>query len=440
MFVGAINATVRKFLAHTAKAFDRKVVVVGCSGNFTSESVISAYAKPAAIHSNDISFYSCMIGRWLTHQPLAFELADPEYEWLTPYLEDDTKALAAVMVLLDMLEFEKRNNAHRLRMWQLYLDSFGELVNQTMARLATADAQIKLASFYEGDVFEHFKRFDDDAIFCCYAPTYAGGYERLYKRLDRIVKWDEPGYELLDDERRDQLLAWMSARPFLWYDDRLIDGMEPVMQQRSGIHKTVYLYSNVIETPAYFTDKKISDLPSLPLAKSSFTIQPDSKIKVARITTTDLAKFKDAFLSKEIDFASGLWAFAVLIDGCGVGFLEFARSKYQHGEAYMMADFAVPGTRYKRLSKLMVMLARAGETRKALERVIQTRTRSFSTTAFTSRPVSMKYRGVLNLVKRGEDDKGQKFLNYEAEFNMLTWQETLQEWLSKHSSKVWSNN
>ncbi len=57
MFVGALNETVRRFLAHHGKVFDGRVVVVGCSGNFTSEAVIAASAEPAAMHSYDISLY-----------------------------------------------------------------------------------------------------------------------------------------------------------------------------------------------------------------------------------------------------------------------------------------------------------------------------------------------------------------------------------------------
>lgn len=438
MFVGAINSTIRKFLANNAPAFDGAVVVVGCSGNFTSESILSVYSKAKEIHSNDISFYSSMIGRWLTHAPLNFTIVDQEYDWLTPYLENDTKALAAVMVLLDMLEFEKRNNAHKVRMWNLHFESFGNLVNKTMGRLATADAQLRVTSFFEGDVFEHFKRFGDnpDAVFCCYAPTYKGGYERLYKKLDEVVKWDEPSYDMLDDAARDRLLSWMSERRFLWYDDRVIDGMKPIMQQRSGIKKTVYLYSNATKSTAFFGDMKSGALPNIPLAKSTFRVTSSSLVSVVKIKTSDLLRFKDAFLGKGIDFSAGLWAFAIMVDKVCVGFFEFSKSKFKQGEAYMMADFAIPGTMYKRLSKLIVMLAKSGQTRKTLERIMQNRTLSLKTTAFTSRSVSMKYRGVLKLIKRGQTEDGQKFLNYEAEFNALTWQETLQEWTTKHSSKV----
>ena len=429
-------------MGNVAHVFDGQQVVVGCSGNFTLETVISQCSTPAAIHSNDVSFYSCMAGRWLTKQPLEFRITDPAFAWLDDHLstEDGTHRLAAIMVLLDALEFRKRNNPHRVRMWNLYQESFADLVEKTAERLDKAT--VKIDSYFAGDVMTHFERFGDrdDAIFCCYAPTYAGGYERLYRELDKIVVWDRPHYEPLTDKRRDALLAWMADRRYLWYDDRVIEGLRPVMEQRSGMRNTVYLYSNVVRQTAVFRDMANDALPDLPLAGAGLKIVPDSRVRLERITTTDLACFKNAYLNKHILFASGKWAFAAMVDGVVVGFLEFDDSKsakWGHVTAmYMMADFPVPHTAYRRLSKLMVMLAVSGETRQALERLRQYRLTSLHTTAFTDKPVSMKYRGVLEVAKRGQTESGQKFLNYDGKFNDKTWQETLQEWLTKHGSQT----
>ena len=85
-------------------------------------------------------------------------------------------------------------------------------------------------------------------------------------------------------------------------------------------------------------------------------------------------------------------------------------------------------------SKLVVMVARSGEMRRVLERIQLLRTRSLLTTAFTDHPVSMKYRGVLSLVKRGQTEDGEAFLNYGGRFDDSTLAEVLQEWLTKHGS------
>ncbi len=439
MFVGAINSTVRQFLGNVAHVFDGQQVVVGCSGNFTLESVIYQCSTPAAIHSNDVSFYSCMAGRWLTKQPLEFRITDPDFAWLDDHLstEDGTHRLAAIMVLLDALEFRKQNNPHRVRMWNLYQESFADLVEKTAERLDKVT--VKITSYFAGDVMTHFERFADrdDAIFCCYAPTYAGGYERLYRELDKIVTWDRPIYEPLTDKRRDALLAWMADRRYLWYDDRVIEGLRPVMEQRSGTRNTVYLYSNVVGQTAVFRDMANDALPDLTLAGAETRILPDSQIRLDRITTTELACFKNVYLGKNINFAPGKWAFAVLVDGRVIGFLEFTfNSSDAPDQMNLRADFPVSGTRYARLSKLLVMLAISGETKQTLEHVEMGRLRRIETTAFTDRPVSMKYRGILDLHHRGKTKTGQAFLVYTGKFNNKTWQGTLQEWLTKYGSQA----
>lgn len=432
MFIGALNQTVRKYLARIAPAMDNRDVIVGCSGNFTSEAVLSQFAPGARLYSNDVSFYSCMIGRWATGHPLDFDVIDDGYHWLERFFATGTSRLAAILVLVDMLEFDKRNHLHRQRMWSLYREHFDDLVSETMEHLEIVN--LNVTEFYEGDVFEHFKRFDDDAVFCCYAPTYAGGYEQLYKRLDEIVEWDAPRYEMLTAERRNELLAWMQERCYLWYDDRELPGLSPQMKQRAGRSRDVFLYTNIPSATAFFDDRQPHSLPPLPLADDSFEIMPKSKVWLKQIKTTELELFKDVFLSKSITSGQGMWGFAVVIDDRVVGFIEYNRG-YVAGQLYLMSDFPVP-TRYIRLSKLVTALAIAGETRKLVERLNQNRVYRITTTAFTSRSTSMKYRGVLNLLKRGETEDGQPFLNYGAEFNDLSWKQTLARWKQKHLSKI----
>jgi hypothetical protein len=256
----------------------------------------------------------------------------------------------------------------------------------------------------------------------------------MYERLEQILRWSPPHYPMLTEERRNALLDWCRERKYLWYDDRLIPSLEPVMQQESGLQRTVYLYSNMTERTAFFSGYTRDDLPKLPLADHSLAIRPTSEIRLVQIKTSDLRRYKDAFLAKNIKFASGHWAFAVAIDGKVVGFLEFQRGKYGPNEIYAMADFAVPHTPYPRLSKLIVMLMLSGETKKAVERLNEGRVTTVCTTAFTHRPVSMKYRGILTLDKRGETPDGKPFLNYSGAFTALTWKETLAQWLTKYST------
>lgn len=432
MFIGAINSTVRTYLAAHAAAFNGLKLISGCSGNFTGEIVACTFARPLEIHSNDVSLYSCMAGRYFSRKPVQYEVKDPAFSWLKESMMSDTTRLATLMVLLDMLPYEKQNNPHRVRMWKLYRENFRHLVFQSVEKLA--EVPLRLTSFFEGDVFTHFNRFasDPQAVFCCYPPTYTGGYEKQYKRLEEIIGWDPPEYKVLDEGGRDRLLEWLSSRRFVWYEDRVVEGYTPVMEQRGGLKKTVYLYSNVIKEPAFFDIPITGNEVTYPLAGPDLELTPETPLRLTRISTQDLLTYKELFLGG-VRPGLGKWAFVVMAGDKTIGFLEFSfRQGLLPSYIYLQCDFPVPHTSYKRLSRLIAALALSRETRKLLERIREVRMGVVRTTAWTERPVSMKYRGVFDLVKRGETKEGEKFLNYEGVFNELNWQEIYQEWLTKY--------
>lgn len=435
MFIGAINSQVRAFLAQMAPSLSGMACVVGCSGNFTSEAILTKYSKASDIYSNDVSLYSSLAAAFLTGKPfrLALKPDSESVAWLGDYLTSNQSALAALMVLMDMLPFERQDSPFKRRMWSAHRDAFGKLHEATMTRLSKVD--IRVTDYFAGDVFEHFKAHDaPESVYMCYAPTYKGGYERIYKRLKQLFDWDEPSYPMLDEAARDNLINWVSQRNYVWYDDRIIPQLKLKMVQQSGRQKTVYIYSNLNAKAVYVTDHTAAGLPRLPLAGQDTVFESGARVHLLPMKTSDLARFKNAYLGKNILFGAGTWAFSVWINGQVVGFLEFSKGKYQVNELYLQADFPVDGTRYPRLSKLLPMLAMSGSTRQVMERINMLRLSHIFTTAFTNKPVSMKYRGVFELVKRGQDKSGKAFLNYRAQFNSLTWTEVYEEWLVRHGS------
>ena len=71
----------------------------------------------------------------------------------------------------------------------------------------------------------------------------------------------------------------------------------------------------------------------------------------------------------------------------------------------------------------MVTLCR--EMRQILEEKSFNRLSSIYTTAFTDKPVSMKYRGLYELVKRGKGQERRPFLNYQGKFNDMSLKEVV---------------
>ena len=153
MFVGALTQPLRQYLGNVASAFEGANVVVGCSGNFTMETVLSACTTPAALHSNDVSLYSSLIAAHLLKTPLDVSLEGSDFAWLAPYLDEPTSALAAVMVLLDMLPWEKQKNDHQRRMWRCYADALS--FKEARGIVNTATAVFAMCEIVEAWLKEH---------------------------------------------------------------------------------------------------------------------------------------------------------------------------------------------------------------------------------------------------------------------------------------------
>jgi len=130
----------------------------------------------------------------------------------------------------------------------------------------------------------------------------------------------------------------------------------------------------------------------------------------------------------------GQLSLLVFADGKLFGFLIFNLAKFggaKSGAVYMLSDFVVPYSRYARLSKLLLFLVTTTTIKQTLEEKFWNRFKTVYTTAFTDKPVSMKYRGVFDLVKRGEG-----FLNYSAELGTRTIKGALTEWTQKFGKKL----
>jgi hypothetical protein len=114
---------------------------------------------------------------------------------------------------------------------------------------------------------------------------------------------------------------------------------------------------------------------------------------------------------------------------------------------YLLSDFPVSPSKYKRLAKLVLYAALSKESKFLAERLTNKRVRSLVTTAFTKKPVSMKYRGLFRLlnkkqlpgVEEGETDASKIYyndgwqLNYGAAMGEWSLQEGLKLWKEKHA-------
>jgi hypothetical protein len=427
-FVGSINAETRKWLGNNGAAFNDRQVYVGCSGNFTVEQLLSRYAPKARIWGNDVSIYSGALGAYLANQPFELSVKEDEYKWLEAYLEDVEGRAAALMVLLEALKHENMSNAFKARHWAHYRNNFTQFHQATVEKLRERKQEIRLEGYTGKDIFDLLDEIPKEAVVIAFLPTYAGGYERMFKRLGEIFTWDEPDYQIIDEERKKRTIMKMRERDYLYLDDKVYPGLPMVAVVRKARMKPVYIYSNMSALRlAVLKQQRRSQFMPFARLSDQDEITPASKLTIVPTSNAVVNYYRDVYLSKGVGIpADGEAPFAVAVDGKVFGFLIFARMQGR-GDVYLLADFVVNSTRYRRLAKLLLLVIQTREIRRMMEEKLLAELPTCTTMVFTDKPVSMKYRGLFKLARR---DQGK--LVYSTEMGIRNLKEVIPLWLKKY--------
>ena len=431
MFVGSINAKIRNLIFTEKKLFSEAKICIGCSGNFTVEQILQGI--DCRIWSNDIALYSSLIGHHLAGKPMRLEIADPTYGWLAPYIDaGGVPRMAAVFLLFEMLKQEKMNNLQQVRLHRHYRGHFDEFHRSSCQRIARTLESIRIDDYTTIDAHDLYRDLPEEWIRIAFLPTYVGGYEKLYERLDRIFSWDAPAYEVLTKERYEETVSFMRRGRYLYLSDyeRDEEGLFAVV--KTGRLRSVYLYSNLPFAKSWVIPLSKSEKTDLALLPDDHPITAVSRLAFQPTDNHRLNYYKNLFLKKGIDHATGLSPLFVFLDGHLFGFLLFDVIRYGMDQdkatrgIYMLSDFVIASP-IARLSKLLLLSTRTRELQEILKEKFIQAVDFILTTAFTDKPVSMKYRGIYKLIKRGEG-----FLQYTAPAGDITAEEAVKTWIRKY--------
>ena len=332
------------------------------------------------------------------------------------------------MVLLEALKYEKANNAFKARHWNHYRHNFAKFHQATVDKLRERRLGIRLEGYTAKDIFDLLDEIPKEAVVVAFLPTYAGGYERMFKRLGEIFKWNEPSYQIIDAARKKRIILKMMEQDYLYLADHLYPGLPMVAVVRKARMKPVYIYSN-LETLklAVLKHKRRSQFVPFARLSDEDEVTPASKLAIIPTTNAVVNYYRDVYLSKGVGIpADGEAPFAVAVDGKVFGFLIFARMQGR-GDVYLLADFVVNSSRYKRLAKLLLLVIQTKEIRRMMEEKLLAELPFLTTMVFTDKPVSMKYRGLFKLARR---DEGK--LVYSTEMGIRNLKEVIPLWLKKY--------
>ncbi len=354
MFIGTINADMRSILAGLAPAWRGLPVFVGCSGNFTVERILAAHGL-TDLHGNDVSLYSCALGTYLSGQPFRVEVREGDLAWLGDWLQPGLPTLATLLLCTSALEFHGRDHPYHRRMWNAYLRRWPDMHAKTLANLEKGLVGVSLRGFFAGDVVDFFASAPQESVVISFPPTYKGGYERLYKKLQAAFAWDEPAYQLFADERFETLIESMTTKQF-WCVSRdepvpALADHEIGLVQTSLRAKPVHVYANVPAAILTQARQRVEDVPYARLSAPPV----EGPASIVTLSQEQLNTLRSEYLSPSIVPARVMWSFGVLIGGRLAGAFAFG-APTGHGtfcDVYLMSDFAVQSS-VARLSKLVL--------------------------------------------------------------------------------------
>ena len=415
MFVGSIGADLRSIIVASVRQWPIRSIYIGCSGNFTVERSLAGLGYE--LSGNDVSLYSCCIGSYLAQQPFALQIRDLEYEWLLPWLADPASAVAAILLCTRMLEGYGKDEAYWHRQRAGYRRQWERLHAETLARVQAVGETLHLKQFWPGDVMEWLQGAPEDVGFITFPPTYAAGYERLWRSLEAVFDWDEPAYQLFDEERMALMRRELVRRPYWLFarDEPQPDVGAPIAAvQSTNRSKRLWVYGNAGGLSWFTMPAQKTETAGAPIGDESLRIGPDTRLSIAPLTMPQFNELRSLYLNPGIAPANPTAAVALLADGVIIGCLGFTSYfiRREVGRVYMMTDFPVRPTPYGRLAKLILAAALSTETQLWLQRCFSSRVRVIGTTAFTELPASAKYRGLFRLTSRKKDPPR---LNYQAE-------------------------
>ncbi|MEU6932853.1 hypothetical protein AB0A05_27265 [Streptomyces sp. NPDC046374] len=418
-------------------------VYIGCSGNLTIERTIAGLGH--RMHSNDVNPYSCALGWQFAGQPVAYRLNEEgreHLEWLEPYLDDGPSTLACLMLGTRFLQFVGKTGRYHRRMVAATREQWDEMHGKTLAKIQAAT--LRLASFYPGDVREFVEKAPEDAAVVAFPPFFSGDYESMFDGIDKYFDWPAPEWPDLTEEGKDALLAGIMDR------EHWLLGLH---QERPELHRFVRgkVQTSNRGTPIYLyaTDgpRRIV-VPCQPIEQIRMPkIAPDTdlsegEMKIHPLTGGQFSTMRSQFMSKTIKPGQPLIACAVSVGGKLVGAFALLPPKFDPACAYLMSDFPVSWSKYRRLSKLIVLAGLSAESKALAERSLAHRLTGICTTAFSNNPQSSKYgRGIpdFKLSSRttpAADGVHKYQLQYEGPYGERTLAESLDLWRAKHAKDI----
>lgn len=430
MFIGSLPKKVIQQAISHIDLNNWRGVHVCCSGSFKIEQAIRSVNTTIPIHSNDVSLISSIVGYAKTGYEIVFNFKN-DLDYLNKYLSTDAETQLALIAYAMQLGKYKSDNQYCNARRDFLEREIEAIIQSNKERAKKYLEQISISSFFCGDFIQHIEAAKDSGSgVMVFAPTYKGGYERLYKVINDNVNWaSEPSYEIYDPKQTHDIIERLydENRNFIFFVDQQYDDIKPTMVYE-GSNKPIFAYTNSRKSSIRRDSNRARAFKYT--AIDTNLIGEKSKVTAVVATSETMNFLKDIYLAKGIKHKNGMFNVLFYVDGMLAGGAIYSLPQFgdKLRQIYILSDFSL--SRRRKLSKLIAMLATSKQIIDYINKKYFINIERVLTTAFTKKPVSMKYRGIFRL-----DAKKDGFLNYSSEVRDKTLDEIYGEWFKKYGQK-----
>ena len=440
-FVGSVPHEARAVIADALKPYgdlgaDRPEVYVGCSGNYAIDKICAA--RGFRVHSNDVSLYSALVGFIATGRELWKPKLKNEMlkQVLFRYGDTPRESLAKVMFAMAVGDYIGQKNDYERMMLERYLQKAADFMDSTLEKFTKTDMfAFHAEDFFYGDFRDSIERAKESDLIFAFPPTYKGGYEKLYRFVDEAFEYPPPEYRVFDPAKAAECFRDLLQRKqcMIYTDQRhaeLEGWLTGAIRLGGGKHE-IFLYSSFRRKgrSSVFIDDLggQEEIPKTALLPREYEPKRTDKPSICVVPSNDVLHFKRLFMSARVDYSKGEdLCLEFGLNGKAFGWASFSTmlGTRQPGCLFGVADF-VMDSGIRHLSKLLIKLLLSDDTRRAIMRRLFVNYSGIQTSVYTEKPVSMKYRGVYQLIAR--DEKAHK-LTYVGFFGKRTLQDIYTEW------------
>lgn len=433
MFFGAVPTQCIEQVFKILDFSQWNAAFVCCSGSFRIERALRSKFPNLPIYSNDVSLYSTAVGYLACHREfnIMFE-NDLAFIQERNDVNSFFDKVAAVLVACEMARYGARKNEYARKHFQYYVDNFEMFLNRAKDRLDRTIPEMEIQGYNACDWREHVKKAQDmGAGILAFPPFFKGDYESQFKFVEQNIHWPAPDYDIYEPKMLSGIIDDIDASGISYcvLSDQLYGHRKPVLEYVTGRKVPHYCYARTEKSSVRHLYKEPEPFAYDPIDPSK--LHKKSKVQIIQAESKHMDFIKDIYLQKTIIHSPGVANFLVFIDKMLVGGIIYSLPKFPtfgHSTIYLLSDVTI--CRDAKLSKFIANMATSKTLLDIVSRKIISRVDYVVTTARTHNAVSMKYRGIYEMLNRRDaDDPAEgNIINYGSPARNQTPQEIYQLW------------